>query len=159
MNIVPALLTLPGLAMHLTLQWFACRLFRLSMESGPSLKSGRLRHEPARRLPFGLAAALMPSVCQLVLGVGAMGFGLLSLYLDRPESLAPLYLWVGVTLFIQGFPAERDSRDLLARTLQSVLAWPLIPFVAVPLLIGAGRRYGVHYVLGCALAAGGMLIL
>jgi hypothetical protein len=147
------LVTIPGLSLHLVATWIGCRIFKIPMAAPPSLLEGRVRHEPAPGLVRGLVVAVLPGAFLAVLGVGAMAATLLSLRLERSDPLAPLYLWVGASILIHAFPAEETARDLLRRSLRSFAGWLLFPATAVPLLIGAGRRYGVPYLLGCGAAA------
>lgn len=153
MKIALGLLTLPGLSLHLLGAWLGCRFFRIPMLGPPSLLEGGVRHEPARGLAPGLIVAVLPAAFLAALGLGSMAAAFLSLRLERTDPMAPLYLWVGTSILIQAFPADEPARDLLRRSLHSFVGWVLLPATALPLLVGAGRRYGVHFLIGCVAAA------
>lgn len=148
-----ALLTFPGVSLHLMGTWLACRVFRIPMAAPPSLLEGTVRHEPAPGLVRGLAVAVLPGAFLAALGMGAMVAAWLALRLERADPLTPVHLWVGASILIQAFPAEEAARDLLRRSGRSLVGWLLLPATALPLWIGAGRRYGLHVLVGCAAVA------
>lgn len=145
MKTVAAAVTFPGAALHAWLHWLACRWFGLVLLRPPEWNRLEAVHEPPASTVRGIAECAGPAAVQLALGVFVMLPAFLSWHLGSPGFEDALFLWVGASLWIQAFPTMRDARSL-RRRLQASKGGPVL---AVPLAffwgIGAGRRYGAHY--------------
>jgi hypothetical protein len=140
-------LTCPGLCLHLALHWGACRLFKLALFKDPAIGTAEILHEPPRGIVVGIIEGLLLPGSQFVLGIATIVSGYLVWTLGMLEWLAPVFIWIGLTLVIHGHPTAQDARGLWRRMGHGPWIAGRLLFL-VPLLVGRNRRRGIHYLVG-----------